>query len=80
MVVPNDERVAMRRKNSVELAKTRILKLARSLVRLKHSLAADEELNQVLPELERRFDRAVVDGKPYQLATESALELLKVNK
>ena len=70
----------MRRKNSVELAKLRMFKLARALVRLKHSLAADEELNQVLPELERRFDRAVVDGKPYHLATQSALALLEENK
>ena len=49
-------------KDDIALRKAALMKAARSAVRLKHSLAADEELNRVLPELERRFDAAVQNG------------------
>lgn len=49
----------MQPKDLIELRKAALLKAARSAVRLKHSLAADEELNEVLPALEREFNAAV---------------------
>jgi hypothetical protein len=42
-----------------QLAKRRLVKMARAAVRLKHALAADEELNEILPELEKAFDAQV---------------------
>jgi hypothetical protein len=36
-----------------------MVKVARSYVRLKHSLAADDELNEILPELEKAFDAQI---------------------
>lgn len=49
-------------KDDVELRRAALLKAARSAIRLKHSIAADEELNEVLPMLERRFNMAVASG------------------
>jgi hypothetical protein len=52
----------MNQKDDIALRKAAMLKAARSAVRLKHSLAADAELNERLPELERQFDAAVKGG------------------
>lgn len=49
-------------KDDIELRKRALFKAARSAVRLKHSLEADAELNEVLPQLERAFDSAVSRG------------------
>lgn len=49
-------------KDDIALRKAALMKAARSAVRLKHSLAADAELNALLPELERRFDAQVQNG------------------
>lgn len=49
-------------KEPAELAKAQMVKAIRSAVRLKHSLAADAELNEVLPEAEAAFDEAVQAG------------------
>lgn len=52
----------MNHKDDIELRRSALLKAARSAVRLRHSLAADEELNEVLPNLERRFNDAIQRG------------------
>ena len=57
----------MIQKDEVELKRAQVLKTARSAIRLKHSLAADAEINEVLPEIEDRFNRAVAAGKPFEL-------------
>ena len=49
-------------KDDIALRRAAMLKAARSAVRLRHSLAADAELNEVLPELERKFDASVKNG------------------
>jgi hypothetical protein len=49
-------------KDDIELRKRALFKAARSAVRLRHSLEADAELNEVLPRLERAFDSAVSRG------------------
>ena len=38
----------MQKKTAAEMEKSKIMKAARTLIRLKHSLAADEELNETL--------------------------------
>lgn len=45
------------------MERARILKVSRSLIRLKHSLRADEELNDVLPDRLMEFDKALQDGQ-----------------
>lgn len=49
-------------KDDIELRKRALFKAARSAVRLRHSLEADAELNELLPVLERKFDSAVSRG------------------
>lgn len=46
-----------------EQARAETLKIIRAAVRLKHSINADRELNDLLPEAELRFDAAVNRGK-----------------
>ena len=55
-------------KDEIELRKAALLKAARSAVRLRHSLAADEELNRVLPEVERLFTQSVQKGELPEVA------------
>jgi len=64
----------MNQLGEIELQKKRILKVVRSNIRLKHSLAADEELNEKLPEIERRIDVAIQSGTVYELDIKSVLE------
>ncbi len=49
-------------KSDIELARAFIAKVTRAEVRLKHSLAADAELNEVLPSRLMEFDKAVQAG------------------
>lgn len=53
----------MRKKSKAELERAKIAKLTRTLIRLKHSLSADEELNQVLPDALDEFDQGVLEGE-----------------
>jgi hypothetical protein len=55
-------------KDSIEMRRAALLKAARSAIRLRHSLAADEELNAVLPALQLRFDAAVQAGELPEVA------------
>lgn len=55
-------------KDDIELRKRALFKAARSAVRLKHSLEADAELNELLPQLERAFDSAVSRGRLPEVA------------
>ena len=52
----------MIQKEQAELARAKMLKTIRTAIRLKYSLLADEELNTVLPEAERRFTLALQKG------------------
>lgn len=53
----------MKRKTPAELERAKVAKATRALVRLKHSLAADEELNSVLPNTLEEFDEALARGE-----------------
>ena len=64
----------MKQLGEIELERARILKAARSYIRLKHSLAADAELNERLPEIEKAMDKAIHSGKEFVLDVRSMLE------
>lgn len=53
----------MKRKTREEMQRAAVVKTARTLIRLKHSLAADEEINTVLPDTLGEFDNALVRGE-----------------
>ncbi len=59
----------MRRKTEAELMRAKVSKIVRNHIRLKHALAADEEINEALPEVLARFDRALQSGKTFDLDT-----------
>ena len=64
----------MRQLSPIEREKATLLKLARILIRAKHSAAADDELNEKLPKLELAIDAAIQSGKVYELDVRSVLE------
>lgn len=64
----------MNQKGELELQKAQILKAVRSNIRLRHSLAADAELNEKLSEIERQVDAAIRAGRVYELDIKSVLE------
>lgn len=63
----------MKQKTDVEMARQRLVKEARAMIRLKHSNAADHEINQVLPKLVKRFDKLVLRGELPEVAFEEVL-------
>lgn len=53
----------MIKKSEIEMERARTIKITRSLIRLKHSLAADKEINDILPDRLIEFEKAVQDGE-----------------
>ena len=49
-------------KDEVDQARAETLKIIRSAIRLKHSINADRELNEVLPKAQAKFDASVMRG------------------
>lgn len=65
----------MRQRTHIEQAKFELLKAVRAGIRAKHAIAADRELNEVLPSVEERFDRLVNTGElPEKAAAEAFTE------
>ena len=58
----------MIQKSDIEMERARTIKITRALVRLKHSLAADTEINAILPTTLIEFDKALQSGELLQLA------------
>ena len=54
-------------------AKAQMLKSARTAIRLKHSIQADEEIATELPELEKRFDTAMALGQDFEVSFDEFL-------
>lgn len=50
------------RKTEAELRKAQMVKTIRAAVRLSHSLEADAELNETIPEAEKQFDLSLQRG------------------
>ena len=67
----------MYKKSDIEMERLRVVKVARSLVRLKHSLDADKELNDRLPDLVKDFDTAIQQGYLKALSSDIAKEILE---
>lgn len=61
-----------RKKDNIEMDLAAIIKTARTSIRLRHSLAADAEINERIPEIEKEYMTAVATGKKFSL---KALEL-----
>ncbi len=57
----------MYRKTESEMERFKIAKATRTLLRLKHSLAADEEINEILPARIEAFDKALQSGELLEL-------------
>jgi len=60
-------------KTEYDRERAKLIKAVRSTIRLKHSLVADDELNEILPTILANYDKALQSGKPYELATLSLL-------
>jgi len=66
----------MPRRDKVDQARAEMLKTVRTAIRLKHSLAADRELNEALPRAEKAFNEAVMKGElPDPLSIKAAVDL-----
>ena len=53
----------MQKKSDIEMERARVIKISRALIRLKHSLLADEEINNTLPDTVLEFDAALQSGE-----------------
>ena len=49
-------------KDKIAQQRSNTLKMVRALIRLKHSLLADEELNEKLPLVQAKFDACELGG------------------
>lgn len=56
----------MKQKSELEVQVAATLKSVRTAVRLKHSLAADRELNDILPGIEAEINQAFAEGRAYK--------------
>jgi len=59
----------MRKRSEAEMERAKIIKAGRTLIRLKHSLAADKEINDLLPDVVSEFNTALANGELKQLTT-----------
>ena len=64
----------MKKLTKSEVEKAALLKAVRANIRLKHAIAADQELNEKIPEIEAAIDRAIAAGTVYELDIRSVLE------
>jgi hypothetical protein len=56
-----------REKDSTEVELAAIVKTARTSIRLRHSIAADKELNEKIPEIETAYWAAIAAGRKFKL-------------
>lgn len=66
----------MRKKTKKELKQAQVTKTVRTVIRLKHSLAADEEINAVLPDTLDEFEQAYAKGELKKLTGKAVAEVL----
>ena len=57
-----------RRRTAQELERQEMAKSIRSFIRLKYSVAADEEINDVLWNILDEYDAALAAGQPFDFA------------
>lgn len=68
------------KKDSTEVKRAAALKIARSTVRLYFSIRADEALNDILPEIEKRFNKAVAGQQVYEVTAADIVHELEARK
>ncbi len=59
----------MRRRTPQELKRAQLVKIIRSHTRLKYSIQAEEELNEVPPFYLEKYDRALTRGEEFTFDT-----------
>jgi hypothetical protein len=64
----------MLQKTEIEMQRAKAIKITRALIRLKHSLAADEEINQILPDRLLQFEKALQAGELLELPVPEGIE------
>ena len=64
----------MIKKSPIEQERANIIKVSRTLIRLKHSIAADNEINDVLPARLEEFDKALQHGELKTIEIPATLE------
>jgi uncharacterized protein YprB with RNaseH-like and TPR domain len=57
-------RSPMVKKTHEQMTLAQMRKALMTAIRLKHTMAADEEINELVPELEEQYNRALASGKP----------------
>lgn len=68
----------MQKKSAIEMERIKILKAYRTLIRLKHSLAADEEINETIPDTLFEFEQSIQRGELPALLLENLDEVFNV--
>ena len=66
-----------RRKTGPELERHFAAKAIRSVIRLKYSIAAEEEINKVLFNVLDEFDAALAAGEPFDLSLSKIIDDVK---
>jgi hypothetical protein len=57
----------MKALTELEIQRAAMVKAARAAIRLKHTLAADRECYERLPEIHDKIDAALQSGEPFEL-------------
>lgn len=57
----------MKQREESEQLRYNALKVARTAIRLKHAIAADNEINDRLPEIEARINELEMRGRAWEL-------------
>jgi len=70
----------MHKKTEIEMEQYLILKAYRNIIRLKHSLEADKELNDVLPAVYEDLQKSVQSGELKRLQIDSLNGVLDGDK
>lgn len=68
------------KKDDTEVKRAAALKIARSTVRLYFSVKADAALNDIIPEIEKRFDTAVAHRQVYEVTAADIVHELEARK
>lgn len=64
----------MNKKTDIERERLKTAKAVRTAIRLKHSMNADDEINEKLPDVLVAFDSAIASGKRFELDIKSVVE------
>ena len=59
----------MRKRSKSEMMRLSISKVVRGHIRMKHTLAAEDEINEVLPRVLAEYDRCLQTGTEFSLDT-----------